>query len=202
MSLRLGTGIGPLGSAGMVGLWGASSIIENIQEIGTTFGVSSASGTGTITSVDLNRSICVSSNAVNYTNDDGLLGPGYTLARVKLSSTTTITGENYSAGSAYSNLVRVQIVQFRPGVIKSIQRGTVSGSSALLNVSLTAVNRAKTIVLVAGCTANTLGAWNVPTGAMREFGASGLWTSDTNFQFEKASGSYITNINYEVVEFF
>ncbi len=187
---------------GMVGLWGASSIIDSVQYASATFGVSSASGTATIASVDMSRTLCVSANGVNYTNDDGTFGPGYTLARIKLTNATTVTAENFTSGSTYTNAAGAFIISFRPGVIKLIQRGTVSGSAAALGISLTAVNRAKTIVLVGGITANTLGAWNVPTGSMREFGVYGYFTSDTAFQFEKASAVYITNVNYEVVEFF
>ncbi len=193
---------GPLGGAGMVGLWGGSSIIDSVQYASASFGVSSASGTATINNVDMSRTICVSANGVNYTNDDGSLGPGYTLARIKLTNATTVTAENFSSGSTYGNVAGAFIVSFRPGVIKSIQRGTASGSSAAVSISLTAVNRATTIVLVGGITASSLGAWNVPTGSMREFGVYGYFTSDTAFQFQKASGSYTTNVNYEVVEFF
>lgn len=194
--------IGPLGGSGMVGLWGASSVIDSVQYASAVFGVSSASSTATINSVDLSRTICVGANGVNYTNDNGSLGPGYTLARIKLTDATTVTAENFTSGSTYSNAAGAFIVSFRPGVIKSIQRGTASGSSAAISITLTAVNRAKTLVLVNGVTANTYGLWNAATGAMREYGVYGYFTSDTAFQFEKSSNSYITNVNYEVVEFF
>jgi hypothetical protein len=196
-------GMGPLGSSGVIAQWGASSCIESIQEVIVSgFGVSSASNTATIASVDMNRSICVPTHGVNYTNDDGSLGPGYTLARISLTNATTVTGQNYAAGSPYGNAVSGLIVSFRPGIVKSIQRGTVSGSATTINLTLSAVNRNKTIVLIGGVNAQTLGNWAVATGAMREFGCIGSWTSDTNFQFAKASGSYTTHLSYEVIEFF
>ena len=196
--------LGPQGMGGMVSLWGAPSIIESIQ-VGSVFGglgntVSTA--TTTITSVDTSRSTLTLMAGLNYTNSDGADSPGQTWIKLVLTNATTVTGSTYTTGAVYGSGSGFTVTQYRPGIIKNIQRGVASFSAGTGNVTLTAVDQNKTVVNVGGVSCNTAGGWSVPTGSMREFGCYLYFTSDTNLRFEKASGSYTTNVPYEVVEFF
>jgi hypothetical protein len=189
---------------GMVSLWGAPSIIESIQ-VGSVFsnlGSSVSTATTTITSVDMSRSTLTLMAGLNYTNSDGADSPGQTWIKLVLTNSTTVTGSTYTTGATYGSGSGFTVTQYRPGIIKNIQRGVLSFSASTGNITLTAVNQNKTVVNVGGVSCNTAGTWNVSTGAMREFGCYGYFTSDTNLRFEKASGSYTTNVPYEVVEFF
>ena len=196
--------IGPAGMGGMVSLWGAPSIIESIQA-GSVFaglGSSVSTATTTITSVDTSRSTLTLMAGLNYTNSDGLDSPGQTWIKLVLTNATTVTGSTFTNGATYGSGSGFTVTQYRPGIIKNIQRGVASFSGGQGNVTLTAVNQNKTVVNVGGVSCNTAGAWNVASGTMREFGCYLYFTSDTNLRFEKASGSYTTNVPYEVVEFF
>ena len=81
---RLGAGTGPLGGSGMVGLWGASSIIDNIQYGTIAINGVSTSSTATITSVDLSRSVLIDLRQSN--NWNGGTQPAYTSTTLALTN--------------------------------------------------------------------------------------------------------------------
>ena len=196
--------LGPQGMGGMVSLWGAPSIIESIQ-VGSIFGglgSSVSTATTTITSVDTSRSTLTLMAGLNYTNSDGLDSPGQTWVKLVLTNATTVTGSTFSTGATYGSGSAFTVTQYRPGIIKNIQRGVASFSAGTNNVTLTAVNQNKTVVNVGGVSCNTGAGWNTAGGAMSQYGCYLYFTSDTNLRFEKANTTYITNVPYEVVEFF
>ena len=139
---------------------------------------------------------------LNYTNSDGADSPGQTWIKLVLTNSTTVTGSTYNTGATYGSGSAFTVTQYRPGIIKNIQRGVASWSAGTANVTLTAVNQNKTVVNVGGVSCNTAGGWSAPTGAMSQFGCYLYFTSDTNLRFEKANTTYTTNVPYEVVEFF
>lgn len=152
MSLRLGTGIGPLGSAGMVGLRGASSLIESMQ-YGTVALGGSTSATATITAVDLNRSILIDLRQSN--NWSGGTQPAYTSTDLALSNSTTITAVRQAVGGITCTAAFC-VIQFRPGILKSVQSGTVT-STGTTTATITAVNPNKAFVLSLGLSGDSGG---------------------------------------------
>lgn len=122
MSLRLGTGIGPLGSAGMVGLWNASSLIKSIQS-GAASWSAAYTTTATISSVDVNNTYIACVGMTNGGVDDQGM-----FARPTLTNSTTITftsNNNGPNGKTYYWFA----IEYMPGVVKSIQQGSMNFSS-------------------------------------------------------------------------
>ena len=143
---RLGAGTGPLGGSGMVGLWGASSIIDNIQYGTIAINGVSTSSTATITSVDLSRSVLIDLRQSN--NWNGGTQPAYTSTTLALTNSTTITAYRNVAGGLAVTAGFV-VVQFLPGIWRSIQSGRVSGNGTV-TATINNVNTAKTILLSLG----------------------------------------------------
>lgn len=115
---------GPLASAGMVSLWGASSLIKSIQ-YGTVSFLAANSPTATITAVDVANSVVYRLGA---SSDGVTVNPQYAaqFSTVILTNATTVTG-NLSVGSYGANNVEsFCVVEYRPGVVRSIQTGTVA----------------------------------------------------------------------------
>jgi hypothetical protein len=114
---------------GMVGLWSASSLIESIQRGTITYDTSVvSSATATITSVDMSRSrlrfngLYVSSGGNN----------NKMAARIAFTNATTITVTvTGGAGTGMSCVVSYEVIQYMPGVVRNIQRGTALGNSVL-----------------------------------------------------------------------
>jgi hypothetical protein len=108
------------------------SLIASIQR-GTITITSSGSGggnvtaTATITSVDVNRAVLhflgVSSNAVAT----GIPGAD---VQIVLTDATTITATVGGQGDSAVSIVSYEVVEYLPGVIKQIQRGSILITSA------------------------------------------------------------------------
>lgn len=145
MSLRLGTGIGPLGGAGMVGLWNASSLIKSVQT-GTILG--DGSTTVTISSVVTTNSVLLwTGHTSQYVATASGNEPN---GWITLTNSTTISATK----SATSGTVTIGfiVLEFVPGVIKSVQyaSATVPTSSASATASITAINTAKSCLMYLG----------------------------------------------------
>lgn len=201
MSLRLGTGIGPLGSAGMVSLWNASSLIKSVQS-GTFSTGGTTSGNVTISAVDPANSL-VLHNGHRHDSPYGIGADGGVL-KITSSTNVSITKITY----ATTDLVTFIVVEFMPGVIKSIQRGHVQfgSSTSAINLTITAVNLSKTGLFFNG--RHRYYADNSLTGGGGAASESySAFTSSTNLQWVKQSGGDGTGgeqslEGYQIVEFF
>ena len=147
MNRRGANRTGPLGGAGMVGLWGASSFITSVQYGSIAgFGTSNLTATATISAVDTSRAFVVWLGSNNGGVDDFSL-----LARVALTNSTTVTGTRERQDGANGTTVNFVVVEFLPGIIRSMQ--VVYGSllsTASPTASITAVNTSKTVLLPVG----------------------------------------------------
>ena len=144
---------GPLGGAGMVGLWGASSLIESIQYGVVSMSGAQASNTATITSVDLSRSVLIDLRQSN--NWSGGTQPAYTSNTLALTNSTTVTAARQAAGGI-ALTAGFCVVTFLPGVFRSIQSGVVSGTGSP-TVIITSVNTAKTMLFSLGLSGDSGG---------------------------------------------
>ena len=132
--------IGPAGMGGMVSLWGASSLIRSVQSGAITLTDALSSATATVTAVDLPNSRL---RFLGQTNDDYTSLPSQGLAKIVLTNATTITANvisNQNAGKLH--VVNWELVEYAPGVIKSVQRGTITNAAE--SATITAVDTAKT----------------------------------------------------------
>lgn len=183
---------GPLGGAGMVGLWGASSLIKSIQR-GTTTTSGATTGTVTVNQVDMNNSMLLyGGNAGTDTNVNLPEGK----QRIDLTNSTTVTGSrNSTSGSA--TYCPFDLIEFRPGVIKSIQRGSVAITSTNTDVTITAVDMSKSVCLFHGQSVNGVFVWTAAQGELQA-----ALTSATNVRFTIYNAGTSATGSWEVVEFF
>jgi len=176
----------------MVGLWGASSLIKSIQQGTIAIGHGSTSNTATITSVDLANSFVVW-GGWNYSNTSNT--SDNFMANVVLTNATTVTAAR--VGSTFTVTVSYTVVEFVPGVTRSIQRGTITlgGGQASLTATITEVNTAKTFL---SCGSN-----NDSSGANGDsaFGKLAL-TNGTTITASRAASTAGIIVAYSAVEFF
>lgn len=187
---RQRTFIGPQGMSGMVGLWGAPSLIRSIQR-GIISITSAASATATITAV-------VTDNCVIRLLGVNTGGAStYDLVpTIALTNSTTVTATRYST-AANATTASFEVIEYAPGVIKSVQRGTGTFAGASpLNVTITAVSdMTKTTVDFLGARFNTSSAFSLtvlPTVTL---------TSVTNVQGASTNPNTV-EFNYQVTEWF
>ncbi len=137
-------GTGPLGGAGMVGLWGGSSLVESVQQI--TFTINAATVDTTITAVDTSRSIVMPLSASSQSGSDFI----YVASNGGLAFTSSTNVRCYRAGwaSGTPDLSAATVIQFRPGVLRSIQAATISNSSSSTTATINAVDTNKTFLIV------------------------------------------------------
>ena len=182
--------LGPQGMGGMVSLWGASGIVESVQQ-GTVTMSSASSGTATITAVDMSRSLLFS-QLISTAYSSAV--PAISLSRLDFTNATTITATRTSAASSvYASFV---VVQFMPGVIKQIQRATVTINNGVASVDTTLVetNLNKSIATSTFLANNTTADSNVFTRS--------LLTTSTNLRSTRETTADINGVAYQVAEFF
>lgn len=138
--------VGPLGGSGMVGQWGASSLIKSIQYLSITIPSTGNTQTGTITSVDTAHSFIIFGGGFVSGSSDANQSKGR--GRVALTNATTVTATLNTAPNA-NYIAKAVVVEMLPGVIKSIQAGTILGAAT---ATVTEVNVAKAWLLFLGFT--------------------------------------------------
>lgn len=134
---------GPLGGSGTVALWGASSLIQSVQQI--TFTINAATVNTTITAVDTSRSIVSPQGAMSQLGSNNIAVG--TVGGLKLTSSTNVQCRR-SLAQNYPDLAAATVLEFVPGVIRSIQNALIAQTSASTTATITAVNTAKTFLIV------------------------------------------------------
>lgn len=115
------------------------SLIKSIQRGTITIANATASNTATITAVDPNNAIVHGlGNTVNE-------APNSSFVRVTLTNSTTVTATR--SGTVSANTVNYEVIEYWPGLIKSVQRGTITLNSVTsATATITAVDTTKTMV--------------------------------------------------------
>ena len=188
---------GPLGGSGMVGLWGASSLITQVQY--GTVSTAGSSGTATITSVDTTRSILI--NLGQTVNDASSPSPSEMYCRIILTNSTTITITRGTGGNPGARVVGFVVVEFAPGVLRSVQAAVLtisSGSSTTATIS--SVNTAKTVLLPLRTSSATTSAL---TGVMMDVYLTLTNTTTITATMDVAgTGAWTPNTGVIAMEFF
>ncbi len=130
--------------SGSVALWGASSLVKSIQR-GTISISSATSNTATITAVDLDASVLFYGGVTDAAGTESSIG----YARVELTNATTVTGVRASTDVA-ATVVNYEVIEYLPGVLKSVQRGTITTGSSPTDATITEVNANKSFVSCLG----------------------------------------------------
>ena len=130
--------IGPAGMGGMVSLWGQSSLIRSVQYGTITF--TNLTGTATINAVNTaNSVVCY----LGFSTTDTTTSLGRNNNDVRLTNSTTVTGSGDD--NVALKTVSFCVLEYAPGVVKSIQTGVISITGGSSNTAtITAVNVNKT----------------------------------------------------------
>lgn len=191
--------IGPAGMGGMVGLWGASSLIKSRQSGYVTLGVSSVGNT-TINAVDMANSIVLYNGW--YHNITSGTRPRDSWCRIFLQSATNVRGSMDTAGSGVDGVLYFTVIEFMPGIVKSIQRIAigVTASSASGTAAITEVNLAKTFITWDGFEYTGTEAYNATDP--RNWLSYASINSTTQVGLFRPSTSFVITSYNQVVEFF
>lgn len=127
-------------------LIGGGTSIESIQY--GTVAVSGTSNTATITAVDTTRTVLLHLGASYDISASDLRAAN---TRIALTNATTVTGVKGTTGDGGTATISFAVIQFRAGVVRPIQRGTITMSGSSNTATITAVNTAKTAVNHLGC---------------------------------------------------
>lgn len=168
---------------------GTSSLIDTVQA-GTVSISASTSGTATITSVDLTRSMIIYSGS-NLSSTGTV--PTAASAGITLTNATTVTA---TVGASSTVTVYYVVVQFKAAAIQSVQqRAIVSTATTTTQAdTITSINTANTLLFWGGISTTT-STWAV-------FSVYAQLTSSTNVNLVR-TGTAATSrtYNYTVVEF-
>ena len=189
--------IGPAGMGGMVGLWGASSLIASVQR-GTISLNAATSATATINAVNTNFALV---QFLNYTTTYQN-GPNGTQSRdykprLELTNSTTVTASKNLATSS-SDIVPYEVIEFMPGAVRSVQKGTIQfAGGSPYTATIASINSAKSLLFHLGSSDPTTNTYDVPN----YINAALVLTNDTTVTASSGVGSFIL-VGYQVVEFF
>lgn len=170
---------------------GRRSLIKSIQR-GTISITGAATNTATIVSVDMNNSVLRFLNQ-SYNNTAG--NTNTVLGRLTFTNSTTITATLDTADGGDLAKFSFEVLEYNPGVIKSIQRDVITVSSAGVAKTITAVDTTKSVVDWLGITDSAAS----PTAGSQD-GYVVLTNSTTVTGFQGFSNSGICG--FQVVEFF
>ena len=194
--------VGPLGSSGVVANWGGSSFVRSVQSGLITLGNSVASATATITAVDTNVSIALWNGG--YGNQNTGNPTSSTFAIVTLTNGTTVTAARGSTSGANTLYVPYQVIEFAPGVLRSLQVGTVvMGNGQYTNTgTITSVNTNRSIVLYRGWSTDDTTTGTTPWD-FQIWGVRQSLTDATTVTVNRyLSSTYNVTVAHNVVEFF
>lgn len=185
---------GPLGGA-MVARWGASSLVKSVQHVTIALSTNN-SATSTIASVVAANTI-VSFNRV-YCNNTGSNNAPSAQIEVELTDATTLTA-NRVASSGVNAGVTVSVIEFHPGVLRSVQRGSIalSASVSTNTATVTSVDTNKAWLINRGTYVNVAAADAYILGRF-------LLSNATTITFERWTNDGLTTLTgfYDLVEFF
>lgn len=168
------------------------SLIKSIQRGTIVIAGGTSSNTATLsTAVVLANSLLTWGS--QGLNTSGQVDAQMFTARITLTNTTTVTATR--GGTTEALTVPYEVIEFWPGVLKSVQRGTVvTGTPA----TITAVNTAKSMLSYLGCVGatSTGGEWGSWQGYL-------VLTNSTTVTATEGGGNttHIT-AGYQVAEFY
>lgn len=173
---------------------GPGAVIKSIQR-GTITLAAVATNTATITGVDLpNSTIRFLGCDINL---DGAVSGNFTKVYIELTNATTVTATR--ANNSQTARVNFEVIEYYPGVLKSVQRGLLTLTGAVTNTAaITAVNLPTSMISYLGNSAsdNTAGEDTARTAAKVELTSAVLVTGTKGF----VTGN--VTISYEVLEFY
>jgi hypothetical protein len=129
-------------------LKGRGGGIKSVQR-GTISIAGASSNTATISAVDVTNSVLSWGGSFDAAGTQFALG----CARVALTNATTVTATRASSDVA-ATTVHYEVVEYFPGTIKNVQRGTITNDSATKDATITAVDVNKASATYLGFSVN------------------------------------------------
>lgn len=180
----------PLSST--VAQWGRRGILKSIQR-GTVTLNNVTSNTATVTAVDPNHAVL---HLLGWTSAGATANQNLYLLAGVLTNATTIT-VTVNGGDPVDHLVSYELVEYWPGVIKTLQRGAVASvTAASATATITAVTLTKAQLVAGGMTQDLTNGLGSSIGARLDL------TNATTVTLTKplATGTY--SVPFQVVEYY
>lgn len=166
-----------------------TSLVKRVQTGTITISPSSSSNTASISKVNRRNTMLLLS-VTNQSHDGANLINGTDLIRGEITSDTVVTATR--GGTTGTCTIRYEATEFRPGVIKRIQRVTVTASGATGNTTISEVDLNKVFLNRTGHSNNTNAATGLPQSYL---------TSSTNLRGDFLAST--TSVHgAEVAEFY
>lgn len=170
------------------------SLVKSVQRGTVAIGANALTGTATITSVNMSKSILRYLGETLSVQDNRSWDEA--TAHLTFTDATTITATRVSFGAFLTTMdLSFEVIEYWPGVIKSVQRGTVvSGGTS----SVTAVNTSRSILEFLGwsCTdtiQNSNQNFQMPRIAL---------ASSTSVSCTQGNGGAQSTVSYQLTEFY
>lgn len=120
---------GPMGQTGMVGLWGAASIVKSLQS-GYLSGSTEGTYTATINTVIPENCLLLWQGF----NQSGNPQPVYWGGMLQLTNATTVSLVRRAAAGSIMG-IQWTVLEFLPGIVKSIQQGVIDFAGVATNTA-------------------------------------------------------------------
>ena len=174
-----------------VAQFGRRSMIRSIQRGVLSIGNGSSSAAVTITAVDTNNTML----SVSQDGDGAVNRWDASVAMVVLTDATTITATRTTTTGDVCR-TSYQVLEFWPGVIKSVQRGTITLAGAASNTAtITTVNTSKSLLFDLRYSTTELAVPHTITTRL-------TLTNATTVTASRAVGTGTNVSSYQIVEFY
>jgi hypothetical protein len=174
-----------------VAQFGALSFVRSVQRGTIAVAAAALTGTATITTVGLTNSLLVFNGSQS---DNSLDAMNKALTRVELTNATTVTATRNTVGEIQT--VSYEVIEFWPGVIKQVQRGTITMTTASsATATIDGVTMAKALVEALGFSQTNIDGASVILSRL-------TLTNSTTVTANRTTGTGNVTIGYQVVEFY
>jgi hypothetical protein len=180
-----------------VAQFGIRSMVRSVQRGTIAFTSADTTKTATITTVDTaNTLLTFVGNKTDYAGGGtGNYNPAF--CRLALTNATTITSDRQS--STDTATVSYEVIEFWPGVLKQVQRGSINSpaGNATVSTTVSASALAKSSLTYLGITCTT---GTNPAQTLNNLALTNTTTVTQNRG--DSGGSSATVVNYQLAEFY
>lgn len=179
------------GASARVGQWVQRSLVKSVQSGTIVIGAGATSATGAITAVVLANSVL---NYLAWASDPTAVTVREDNMLLELTNTTTVTASHDTAGQSIA--AGFQVIEYWPGIIKSVQRGTITIANGTVSNTATipAVNTAKSSLTYLGAQFTAI--------AVTDYRARLALTNGTTVTATRIGNTDAITVGYEVVEWY
>lgn len=179
--------------------WGRRNHVVKIIQRGTiALAAGVATNTATIVAVNMNNAVV---HSAGNTGDSGSASYGTDTIDLQLTNATTVTATNGQLVTTDTITVPYQVIEYFPGVLKSLQRGTITLTSgqASNTATITQVDTTRAVIVWSGCRETSTNGYGTPQKVWVDL----VLTNSTTVTLARfASGTFTFTVPYQVAEFY